>query len=382
MKLSPNSRKTQTVTKNYPKPNNPTRSSKAMASITIRCGPAHKSRRPRPSNNSLAGYMPKFEKATHRQVARVKRTVPADNRFAALAIDTSSKVRCEQSFNGPRPSVAPVAQGSWGKKLAVNKAPVSNSRRVAIRIQQAKPQPPKEQKQGRPCAYCKELGHHIKHCPVLAAKNAKKAEWNRKNKARKAEEKRKAAEARLAEQFRLAQLAKEQAAEVVEEDSSDESSDDEDFPELRAAVAAGSVSTHRGEPKRRVTFKDDSENLMKPPCETKVFDKEQPATAISDEDEEEVILLKPSANAWKPKRLRQKTEQEEHDELLAIWRKDYEESSGSWADSADLMDDLATINVLRQNLGLPQLDEDGEEIVEQEITTDQFGRPSADNSAW
>ena len=51
--------------------------------------------------------------------------------------------------------------------------------------------------------------------------------------------------------------------------------------------------------------------------------------------------------------------------------------TGSWADSADLMDDLATINALRQNLGLPELDDDGEEI-----TTDQFGRPSADNSAW
>ena len=71
-----------------------------------------------------------------------------------------------------------------------------------------------------------------------------------------------------------------------------------------------------------------------------------------------------------------------HDELLAIWRKDYEASSDSWADTADLCDDLATINALRQELGLPQLDDDGEEIVEEEITTDQFGRPSADNSAW
>ncbi len=349
-----------------------------MASITIRCGPSHKSRRPRPSNNSLAGYMPKFEKASHRQVVRVKRTVPADNRFAALAIDTRSKSPRGQRFNGPRPSTAQAVQGSWGKKLTVNQAPVSNSRRVAARIQQTKPQPPKEQKQGRPCAYCKELGHHIKHCPVLAAKNAKKAEWSRKNKARKAEEKRKAAEARLAEQFRLAQLAKEEAAQVVEEGSSDESSDDEDFPELKAAIASGAVSTHRGQPKRKVTFKDDSENLMKPPCDTKVFDKTEPASAISDEEEEEeVILLKPSANAWKPKRLRQNTEQEEHDKLLAIWRKDYEASTGSWADSADLMDDLATINALRQNLGLPELDDDGEEI-----TIDQFGRPSADNSAW
>ena len=344
-----------------------------MASLTIRCGPSHKSRRPRPSTNSLSAYMPKAP--AHRQVSRVKRTVPSNNKFAALAVDTNTKSR--RRFNGPRPATAMVAQGSWGKKLTVNQAPVSNSRRVAARIQQTKPQPPKEQKQGRPCAYCKELGHHIKHCPVLAAKNAKKAEWSRKNKARKAEEKRKAAEARLAEQFRLAQLAKEQAAQVVQEDSSDESSDDEDFPELKAAIASGAVSTHRGQPKRKVTFKDDSENLMKPPCDTKVFDKTEPASAISDDEDEEVILLKPSANAWKPKRLRQNTEQEEHDKLLAIWRKDYEASTGSWADSADLLDDLATINALRQNLGLPELDDDGEEI-----TTDQFGRPSADNSAW
>ena len=354
-----------------------------MASITIRCGPSHKSRRPRPNNNSLAGYMPKFEKASRRQVVRVKRTVPADNRFAALAIDTSSKSPRGQRFNGPRPSTAQAVQGSWGKKLTVNQAPVSNSRRVATRVQQAKPQPPQEQKQGRACAYCKEHGHHIRRCDKLAEKNRKKTEWSRKNKARKAEEKRKAAEARLAEQFRLAQLAKEEAAQVVEEGSSDESSDDEDFPELKAAIASGAVSTHRGQPKRKVTFKDDSENLMKPPCDTKVFDKTEPASAISDEEEEEeVILLKPSANAWKPKRLRQNTEQEEHDKLLAIWRKDYEASAGSWADSADLMDDLATINTLRQNLGLPELDDDGEEIVEEEITTDQFGRPSADNSAW
>jgi len=122
---------------------------------------------------------------------------------------------------------------------------------------------------------------------------------------------------------------------------------------------------------------------MKPPCDTKVFNTEDPPSSISDdeEDKEEIVLTR-SANAWKPKRLRQKTEQEEHDELLAIWRKDYENSSGGWADSADLSDDLATINALRMNLGLPELDEDGEEIVEEEITNDQFGRPSADNSAW
>ena len=278
--------------------------------------------------------MPKAH--AHRQVNRVKRTVPADNRFAALAVDTSRKSRREDRFNGPRPAAAMAAKGSWGRKLKVNTAPVSNSRRVAARIQQAKPQPPKEEKQGRPCAYCKELGHHIKHCPVLAAKNAKKAEWNRKEKARKAEEKKKAAEARLAEMFRIAQQQKQQAA-VVEEysDSEESSSEEEDYPALPTVAKAET---------RRVTFKGDSENLMKPPCQTKVFDKEQPASAISDDDEEEVILLeaaqdilKPSATAWRPKRLRISPERQliidqikEKEAELASF------SSDSLADSAEI----------------------------------------------
>ena len=361
--------------------------------LTISCGPAHSSRRP--SRNSLAGYLPTVAQAEHRQVRRVKKTVPANNKFAALAIDTS--VPRGSSFVGPRPSVAVAVQGSWGKKLTLSlsqakpegwKAPVQEKRyrKAPTQKRQAKPQ-----QQGRPCAYCKEFGHHIRCCPVLAAKNARKAEWTRQNKARLQAEKQARAEARLAEQIRLAREAKELAAQVVEEedDSSDES-DDEDFPELRAAIASGAVSTHRGEPKRKVSFKDDSENLMKPPCETKVFNKEDPPMAISDdeEDKEEIVLTR-SANAWKPKRLReepkvlnQKTDQQQHDELLAIWRRDYAASTGSWADVADLADDLATINALRQDLGLPELDDDGEEIVKEEITTDQFGRPSADNSAW
>ena len=131
---------------------------------------------------------------------------------------------------------------------------------------------------------------------------------------------------------------------------------------------------------------------MKPPCDTKVFNTEDPPSSISDEEEEEeVILLTRSANAWKPRRLREqpkvvtsKKEQQKkwHDELLAIWRKEYEASTNSWADIADLADDLATINALRLELGLQELNENGEEIVEEKITTDQFGRPSADNSAW
>ena len=121
---------------------------------------------------------------------------------------------------------------------------------------------------------------------------------------------------------------------------------------------------------------------MKPPCDTKVFNTEDPPSSISDEEEDkEEIVLTRSANdrsqSASVKSLRSSPQRRTkskfwHDKLLAIWRKEYEASSKSWADTADLADDLATINALRLELRLPQLDEDGEEIVEPEITTDQF----------
>ena len=84
----------------------------------------------------------------------------------------------------------------------------------------------------------------------------------------------------------------------------------EEYPHLKVAIASGKVTTQRGSnwgPFRRVTFKDDSESLMKPPCDTKVFNKEDaPWTISSDEEQEDdIVLLKMSANAWKPRHLRQ-----------------------------------------------------------------------------
>ena len=322
-----------------------------MASLTIRCGPSHKSRRPRPSTNSLSAYMPKT--APHRQVSRVKRTVPADNKFAALAVDTSTKSRCGERFNGPRPSTATVAQGSWGKKLTISLSQAkperwtsaSNKRSVAVKVQR-----PQEQKQSRPCAYCKDDGCHIKRCDKLAEKNRKRTEWNRKEKARKTKERKQAAEARMVEMFRIAQQQEQQATVVEESSDSDCSSgEEEDYPALPTVAKAET---------RRVTFKDDSENLMKPPCDTKVFDKEQPASSISDDDEEEVILLeeaqdllKPSANAWKPKRRRISPERQliidqikEKKAELASY------STDSWADSAEIEELEAEIEELNAKL--------------------------------
>ena len=315
-----------------------------MASITIKCGPSHKSRRSRPSNNSLAGYMPKMKSGgSNRRTVVVKRSVPANNKFAALAVDTSHKSRRDTS-KGPRPSVAAAAQGSWGKKLTISlsQAKPEQWKRVSRPTTLRKVSEKADQKPKRPCAYCKEEGCHIRTCDKLAAKNLRKAQSSRKAKEQARKQKWLAAEARIAEQVRRAQE-QEQVVEVVEESSDSSDSEVDEYPALTAAIASGHITVKRG---RRVSFKDDSENLMKPPCDTKVFNKEDAPSAISDEDEEEVILLqkaqdifKPSANAWRPRRRTGMTSHERQLILDQIKEKEAElasYSTDSWADSCEI----------------------------------------------
>ena len=322
-----------------------------MASLTIKCGPSHKSRRSRPSNNSLAGYIPKMQSGgSNRRTVVVKRSVPANNKFAALAVDTSHKRR--DTFKGPRPSVAAAAQGSWGKKLTISlsQAKPEGWKRVS-RHSTLRKVSEKAVAYSRPCAYCKEDGCHIRTCDKLAAKNLRKAQSSRKAKEQARKQKWLAAEARIAEQVRKAQE-QEEVVEVVEESSDSSDSEADDYPALTTAIASGNVTTQRGTnwgAFRRVTFKDDSENLMKPPCDTKVFNKEDAPSAISDEEEEEeVVLLTPSAFAWKPRRLRTSHEKqliidqikEKEDELASY-------STDSWADSAEieeLEDEIENLN--------------------------------------
>ena len=325
-----------------------------MASLTIKCGPSHKSRRSRPSNNSLADYVPKMQSGgSNRRTVRVKRSVPANNKFAALAVDTTHKRR--DTFKGPRPSVAAAAQGSWGKKLTISlsQAKPEGWKRVS-RHSTLRKVSEKAVAYSRPCAYCKEDGCHIRTCDKLAAKNLRKAQSSRKAKEQARKQKWLAAEARIAEQVRKAQE-QEEVVEVVEESSDSSDSEADDYPALTTAIASGNVTTQRGTnwgAFRRVTFKDDSENLMKPPCDTKVFNKEDAPSAISDEeDEEEVILLKPSANAWKPRRLRTSHEQQlildeikEKEAELASY------STDSWADSAEIEELEDEIEELRAKL--------------------------------
>ena len=318
-----------------------------MASITIKCGPSHKSRRSRPSNNSLAAYVPKMQSGgSNRRTVMVKRSVPVNNRFAALAVDTTRKSRRE-TFKGPQPSVPAAAQGSWGKKLTISlsQAKPEGWKRVS-RPTTLKKVSKKAVATSRPCAYCKDEGCHIKRCDKLAAKNLRKAEAKRKAKEQARKQKWLVAQARIAEQVRRAQE-QEQVVEVVEESSDSSDSEVDDYPALTAAIASGNVNT------RRVTFKDDSENLMKPPCDTKIFNTTDAPSVISDEEEEEeeVILLKRSANAWKPRRL--STSPEKQLILDQIKEKEAElasYSTDSWADACEIEELEEQIEELRAKL--------------------------------
>jgi hypothetical protein len=112
-------------------------------------------------------------------------------------------------------------------------------------------------------------------------------------------------------------------------------------------------------PPRRVSFwGDNPETIMKPPCETKVYHKEDPPSAISSDeecqvlpDEVEYLKRKRTKTAWKPKF--QMTAHEQQKNLDA----EKKVKKKSWADMCDDESD----------------DEDD---------FDQFGRPTTDNSAW
>ena len=313
-----------------------------MASFTIKCGPSRSSRR---GNNSLGGYFPSIPKtkASHRQITRVKRFVPSNNRFSALAIDTSVKSSAA-GFRGPRPSAGAAATGSWRSRMTVNEAPVKEKRCVPV-----SKQAPTKKVLTRLCAYChdKVNVHHIRDCPILAEKNRLKAEKARQQKAIMREEKKRQAELRLAEQVRLAQKQSKVTVEVVDEsDSDDDIEADTDFPRLQAAIDSGFVSTRRGgASRRRVTFKDDNvDTLLKPPCETKIFDTEAPPTAVSSDeetqvypDEEEYLKRKRAKTAWKPRF--QMTAHEQQKQMDAQKKVQKKVKKERWADICDAWSD-------------------------------------------
>ncbi len=133
----------------------------------------------------------------------------------------------ENHYAGTAAAAAP--QGSWGRKLRVNaNAPQNFAVRRPQKSTSSPTVSPASQVNQRACAYCKEDGHHIRHCEKAAAATAKKQEWKRREKARRAEEKKALAEERLRKQILAAQEAKLLAQQPAVEEESDSESDCED----------------------------------------------------------------------------------------------------------------------------------------------------------
>lgn len=257
-----------------------------------------------------------------------------------------------QAFPAIGNAVAHKATGSWGKKLKVTSTDTIRGTGTVIKCGFKKRAP---KTLTRSCAYChdEENIHHIRDCPILAAKNRAHAEDKRKEKLEI-----RALQLKQAEAMLVAKFATHQVDEAInrghvsvrfkpkkvdlKDNRFDGLDDDEDF-----------------EPRRRVSFKgDDVDTLMKPPCETKIFDSGAPASSVSSDedtqvypDEEEYLVRKRSKTAWKPKF--QMTAHELQKKLDA----EKKVKKKSWADMCDDDSD----------------DEDD---------FDQFGRPTTDNSAW
>ena len=304
------------------------------AMITIACGRPSSSRRSttQQRSNSLSAYMPKGLHSTQSGVHQRRTTV----------------VKPQQSRTFRSNYRVPVTEqmkpsGSWTAKLQVNDATtVTHTTRyqpkVRVQVQVDDASAKKKDWETRHAYWMKKDGE--RKAAKSAAKKASKKAWKDGAAERLAAKLRKAQE----EKARQEELARQQEAE--DSDSSDadffsssEEEDEEDFPALPTVS-------------KSVSFKNDSENLMKPPCDTKVFNKEDPPSSISedDEDEEEIVLTR-SANAWKPKR--QRTSQEDQLILDQIKEKEAELTScstDSWADSCEIEELEAEIEELRAKL--------------------------------
>ena len=118
--------------------------------------------------------------------------------------------------------------------------------------------------------------------------------------------------------------------------------------------------------KPRVSFANDSENLMKPTAvETRQFEKDSASNEfIKYPAEEEYLKLKRSKSAWRPKSVPQIKEEkvvEDAKKTLAAIAA-IPTYIGSWADACD-----------------SDSEDEEDEVV---LTVDSLGRPTTDNSAW
>ena len=302
-----------------------------MAALTINC-----SRKSGPAAVHLGSWTNQLSAPAHKngewqkvqyRKTRVKKVQPRTRRSSFPAIGNA---------------VAHKVTGSWGKKLVVK-----DSTTVA---------------------------HTTRYQPKVAVQDdeisAKKKDWERrhaywmmKQAEKKAAKKKAKQEARAAHIKQAeAMLAAKFAVHPVDEAISRGHVSVRSKPkkvDLKDNRFSGFDDDEDFKPRRRVSFKGDNvDTLMKPPCETKVFDAAAPASSVSSDedtqvypDEEEYIRKKRSKTAWKPK-----FKMTTHNDILKTVVNEIKKKS--WADMAD--------------------DEDSDD----EDDFDQFGRPTTDNSAW
>jgi hypothetical protein len=322
-----------------------------MATLTIRCGPSHNARRPA---NMTMGNVIRYQN-NHNNQNRVKAQVhrraqlrsekhPGGFNQRYYTKETNSRKAEAAAIQGPAVAVAIAPRGAWGNgRFRPSNQRVTELRRATPQLQTTTV---------AECHYCHH-DHHISVCPKLAEKNRRNAEWADNEaaakKARKAEmahQKRERAEALLAERVRKSMEKKN--PEPVEEDSeseSDSSDEEEEEQTLR----------------RRVTFANDSDCLMKPePTHVKEFDTTEPATAVSSDEEDtsadaSYFASKRSAGAWQPRR-REAVPHE--DSTVAKLKKELAEmekelagmGNDSWADACDIDDLEEDIDDIKKQL--------------------------------
>lgn len=264
--------------------------------FTVKCNNTR-----RPSRNTLGRYLPAEQKQSEwTQVPRSRKPVS----------------RKQKEFCGPSVAVAQAPTGAWGSKMTVNHSRVQE--KFQPRRHQKQPRHRQTQKPkfvARPCAYCKEMGHHIKHCPKLAEKNRRQAEYKRRAREEAEQQRFLRREEELARKFQEAAELK-KAQEVVENDSSsddsDDDSDDEEFWQVEQAIKNNHVALR---PKKRVTFA------------------------------EKLTVEVPVKTQKSVEQLRAEIAQAEKELQMAE-----SQSNGSWADEADISDAKDELDTLRNEM--------------------------------
>jgi hypothetical protein len=304
------------------------------------------------------------------------------------------------------------------------------------------------------CRYCHDLGHTKTHCPKLAEKAQHRTFYEKQQRTHLKKQK---AEDRLRAQVEAAQQEQGQtflamnygnytfrvpvkcqasskkaqkqrsvgsvfAAFCSDSDDSDNEQDTVAVPAVvqprqpigcwgNGAAAVAQVATiskpQVWKKPKRVTFKhDNADALMKPPAsEERIYIKGSPTNEFSHKMElQQDQPMKRSANAWKPRRIREPTTSVDSYDLALQCDEEFrpkkvtasrsialieaelkeaqdelsiQEASDSWADACDTDDLEEKIEELEEELKQAQ-----KLLPKKEPEKDQFSRPTADNSAW